>query len=156
MKKAITSQMFIWILVLVFTAFIAIFGFRFVANILNGQEKYASVDLFTDLRDETYGLAYGETKTIKMNLASNFEKICFFDSNPLSEDLNQDIDEHSKLLIYDLTDNGDNLVFFFKKKLPDVYRIENIKLNEDILCFQEDIEASLEGIGEGNTIIIKQ
>ena len=156
MKKAqIQGQVFIYILTLIITGAILIYGYNAITSIKERADQVELVNFKTKLKSdfETISSDHGSTRTKTYNVPSKVKEICFYQKGVSEVENSAAIINIENSLIRDSLQDTDNNVFLVSggNKI-DPMELTTIKLSEgQILCINitnNRLKLRLEGFGD--------
>jgi len=160
MKKAqIQGQVFIYILTLIITGMILLYGYNAITGISKRAEQVELVKFKNDLKEdfETISFDYGSVKTMSYHVPSNVNSICFCQSGeyPYFHSISQDINPLVRdVVVSNMKDN----VFIIVDDVPESMIIGKIKVegsNNKVVCINTEtgvLKLRLEGLGDGVSV----
>ncbi|MDD5086458.1 MAG: hypothetical protein PHV16_01770 [Candidatus Nanoarchaeia archaeon] len=160
MKKAqIQGQVFVYILTLIITAAILIFGYSSVRNIMDKANQVEMTNFKAAIKSDFQSMSsdYGSAKTYTYNVPSGVKEVCFYRTG---------IDPNYRAMPYDLNplirdsindDTGNNFFLIFGDETIDQMNLGKIEIEEQvmIICIEPSgsrIKVTLEGLGDGVSI----
>jgi len=157
MKRGqIQGQVFIYILTLIITASILLYGYKAIKNISEKAEQVELVDFKTKLKSdfETISTDHGSVKTKTYNVPSKVNEICFYQEgeDPLFHAMPNDINPLIKDSIGDETGNNVFLVMGNAIEPMNLGRIEISNEGYNMVCIKPSgnrLKLRLEGLGDG-------
>lgn len=162
MKKAqIHGQVFIYILTLIITAAILLYGYNAITSISTKAEQVEFVKFKNDLKQdfETISSDYGSVEVETYSVPSKVKEICFYQRGNAPYFL--DFPENINPLIKDSIDDTDNNVFLvMSNAIPDPMKLSRIEISNDgynILCIKissNRLKLRLKGLGDG--VLVEQ
>ena len=161
MKKAqIHGQVFVYILTLIITAAILLYGYKAIIDINKRAEQVQLVDFKTKLRSdiETISTDYGSFKTKTYNVPSKVKEVCFYQKDVLEVGDPDDYINIDNPLIRDSISDTDNNVFLVIGNTIDPMELTRIEVDDgQILCIpiiSNSLKLRLEGLGDG--VLVKE
>ena len=153
-KSQLYGHIFIYILTVVITSFILVYGYNAVKNFREKTDEASCLKFRNDLQGAIYTIMsdYGTVKRKDFDLCSNYNMICFvesfesFDKNNPQSNTNP-IDPIIKDNM--LSNTGKN-VFLVAGLAKDRFYAGNITVGKDVLCIPASggrISLRLEGLG---------
>ncbi|MBU3941446.1 MAG: hypothetical protein KKF74_00875 [Nanoarchaeota archaeon] len=158
MKKAqIQGQVFIYILTLIITAGILLYGYNAIKVINENANQVELVNFKDALKQDFEKMSsdYGSSKTETYNVPSKIKKICFYQTGeePLFRAMPRDL---NPLIIDSIKDEtGNNVFLVFNDGGFDQMNFGRIEIsNEDynMICIEPSgnrLKLRLEGLGDG-------
>lgn len=160
-KSQIYSQIFIYILAILLTSFILVYGYNAVKNFQIRAEKVACLKFQNDLKSavESISSDYGSVERKNLQLCGDYKSACFVDedshgkSNPI---FNSEFSDGSPVTNYPIiidsisSRTGKN-VFLIDGGAPNSFYTGKISVNSDVLCIKainNQISLRLEGRGD--------
>ena len=162
MKKGqIQGQVFIYILTLIITAGILIYGYNAIKKLNATSNEVQLVDFKTKLKSdiETISSDYNSVKTKTYNVPSKVKEVCFYQENPnppLSPSINVNIANHP--LILDSIKDTNNNVFLVMEDTIEAMEFSGIEIDANyipLLCIPISsgrLKLKLEGKGDGVSV----
>jgi hypothetical protein len=157
MKKGqVQGQVFIYLLTLIITGMILLFGYNAITDLSKKAEQVEFIQFKNDLKQdfETMSSNYGDADTITYNAPSKVKEICFYQGG---EDVNFSLpDDLNPLIKGELEDKtGNNAFLVMGNGIPDPMKLSRIEINNsnyDILCIEINnnrLKLRLESLGDG-------
>ena len=155
MKRGqVHGQVFIYILTLIITGAILLYGYNAIKSISDKAELVEFVKFKNDLKQdfEKISTDYGSVKTKTYNVPSKVKEICFYQIGNPPEFL--PFPENINPLIKDSIDDTDNNVFLVMGNIIEPMELSRIEIDDDILLLCIPISSNrlklrLEGLGDG-------
>ncbi len=158
MKRGqIQGQVFIYILTLIITAGILIYGYNAIKKLNETSNKVQLVDFKTKLKSdiETISSDYNSVKTYTYNVPSNVKEVCFYQepSPPGIPPISVNIP--NPYILDSVKDTNNNVFLVMKNGVPDpieLPRIESDTNDVALLCIpiiNGRLKLKLEGKGDG-------
>lgn len=148
------SMIFVFLLVLIFSLVIGI-AFAFFINLFHKTGNEVNEYKFIyELRERTKGMAYGERRRITINLPAGISRICFYDKQPLGENISANEFTPYLKALFNNTDK--NVAVEKKDKTYLTFKIDKLRIKGAyIKCYgnKEIIHLTAESIGDGQFIL---
>lgn len=149
-KSQLYSQIFIYILTIVLTSFILVYGYTAVNNFKKRAEQVSCIKFKNDLKSaiESISSDFGSVKSKDIQLCAAYNKACFVESfeNP---NLPPDVDPILKDSV--LSNSGKNVFMYDLGNIAkESFYIGKISVDPDVLCIKSvnsKISFTLEGKG---------
>ncbi|MBI2652418.1 hypothetical protein HYX00_03035 [Candidatus Woesearchaeota archaeon] len=156
MKKAqIYSQIFIYILALVLTSIILIYGYNAIQNFNKRANQVCFLKFKNDLSNSIESITsdYGSVKRKEMQLCAGYREVCFVESTR-----NPTIPANTDPIIRDsITSNTGKNVFLVEKIAKESFYAGNISVDGDVLCItSKNNQISLRLEGKGNYVKVSE
>ncbi len=159
MKKAqIQGQVFVYILTLVITGAILIFGYNAVKDLIERSEQVEMANFKTKINSDfkNMGSDYGSVETKTYTVPSKITEVCFFQEGEgtLYESINSD----NPLIEDSIKDTDNNFFLIFRDGSIDPINLGKIKVNEEnknFICIKPSgnrLRITLEGLGDGVSV----
>ena len=160
MKKGqIQGQVFIYILTLIITGAILLFGYNSVRNLMDKTDQVELVKFKNDLKEdfEKISTDYGSVEVETYSVPSKVKEICFYQEG-------EDVDFHSfpddlnPLIKGSITDKTGNNVFLVIGSAIESMKLSRIEINEpdyNLVCIKissNRLKLRLEGLGDGVSV----
>lgn len=158
MKKGqIQGQVFIYILTLIITGAILIFGYTSVRNLMEKSEQVELANFKTTIKSDFEKMSsdYGSVKTMSYNVPSKLKEVCFYQEGEGS--LPEDINPLIKDSIIDETGSNVFLVMGNAIEPLELSRLEIKNEGYNLLCIKISsniLKLRLEGLGDG--VLVEQ
>ena len=157
MKKAqIHGQVFIYVLTLIITGIILIYGYNAITGISKRAEQVELANFKNSLKGDFEKMSsdYGSVKTISYNVPSKLKEICFYEEGegPLFHTMPDDLNPLIKDSIGDETGNNVFLVIGDAIEPLELSRLEIKNEGYNMLCIKirsNILKLRLEGLGDG-------
>lgn len=156
-KSQIYSQIFIYILALVLTSVILIYGYNAIQNFNKRANQVCFLKFKNDLSNaiESITSDYGSVKKKDLQLCSGYNKVCFVESfEPLSQSSRQNpesnVNSLDPIIKDSIASNTEKNVFLVDKIAKESFYAGNISVAGDVLCIDpknNEISLRLEGMG---------
>ncbi len=162
MKRGqIQGQVFIYILTLIITATILLFGYNAIQNIKDTAEQVELVDFKNSLKQDFEKMSsdYGSSETENYNVPSKIKEICFYQKgvSPEIEYPSESVNIGNPL-IKNSIDDTDNNVFLIGNALFEPMELSRIEVTEgQIVCIKINnnrLSLILKGLGDG--VLVKK
>jgi tRNA G18 (ribose-2'-O)-methylase SpoU len=159
MKKAqIQGQVFVYILTLVITGAILIFGYNAVKDIIERSEQVEMANFKTNIKSDfdTMASDYGSVKTKTYNVPSKINEVCFYQHGEGS--LYESITSDNPLIADSIKDTDNNFFLVFRDGSIDPINLGKIKVNEEnknFICIKPSgnrLRITLGGLGDGVSV----
>jgi len=145
MRKAqIFGQVLIFVLALIVTAAILIFGFKAIQNLQAQQQKIELIAFQNNLKQAVEDASYGSSKRVNLVMPTGYSELCLIDKNLMPSDVGDPyLFEKSPLICEDWMDeSSENNAFLLKSgsKSPTAFYAGNLSVDgngdggEDILA----------------------
>lgn len=159
MKKGqIQGQVFIYILTLIITAAILLYGYNAIKGLNENAEQVEFIQFKEDLEKDfkTISSDYGSVKTKTYSVPSKVKEICFYriGNGPVHPSLPEDINPW----IADSIADTDNNVFLVMGNVIEPMELSRIEIDDDdisLLCIpisSSRLKLRLEGLGDGVSV----
>jgi len=158
MKKGqIQGQVFIYVLTLIITGMILIYGYNAIKSINENANQVEFANFKTTIKSDFEKMSsdYGSVKTMSYNVPSKLKEVCFYQEGEgsLPEDLNPLIKDS----ISDETGSNVFLVIGDAIEPMDLSRLEIKNEGYNLLCIKISsniLKLRLEGLGDG--VLVEQ
>jgi len=153
------SQVFVYILTVIITGAILIFGYNAVKDLMERSEQVEMANFKTAIKSdfETMSSDYGSVKTKTYNVPSSVKEICFYQKgddpefHAMPEDLNP-------LIADSVRDTDNNFFLVFGDESIDAMNLGKVVISEEdemTVCMKPTggrIKLALEGLGDGVSV----
>jgi len=151
------NQLFIYILTILLSSFIIVYGYSTIQNFKQRAEQVACVKFKNDLKNAVDSILndYGSVIRKDLLLCSGYKQICFIET---FEEIDRNNLPTSDPIIKDsiLSDAGRN-VFFVDQVAKESFYAGNISVNPDVFCINEiNNKISLRLEGKGNYVLLSE
>ncbi len=154
MKKAqIHGQVFIYVLTLIITAAILLYGYNAIKGISKRAEQVELINFKDDLKGDFEKMSsdYGSVKTKTYNVPSKVKEVCFYqEGDVLPPNINP--------LVRDSILDTDNNIFLVIGNAIEPMKLSRIEVNNGpIVCISissNRLKLRLEGLGDG--VLVEQ
>ena len=149
-KTQLYGQIFIYILTIVLTSFILVYGYNAVNNFKKRAEQVSCLKFKNDLKNavESISSDFGSVKRKDFQLCAGYTKVCFVESFE-SPNLPYGVDPILKDSV--LSNSGKNTFLFdVYNSAKESFYIGKISVNPDVFCIEainNKVSLSLEGKG---------
>ena len=160
-KGQIQGQVFIYILTLIITAGILLYGYNAIKGLNENAEQVEFIQFKDDLEKDfkTISSDYGSVKTKTYSVPSKVKEICFYriGNGPVHPSLPEDINPWIADSINDETGNN---VFLVMGNAIEPMKLSKIRMDDDdipLLCIpisSSRLKLRLEGLGDG--VLVKK
>jgi len=158
-KSQIQGQVFVYILTLIITAAILIFGYNSVRHLMEEAQMVEIVHFKDSIKSDfsAMGSDYGSVKTKTYNVPSSVKEICFYQKgddsefHAMPEDLNP-------LIADSVRDTDNNFFLVFGDESIDAMNLGKVVISEEdemTVCMKPTggrIKLALEGLGDGVSV----
>jgi len=161
MKKGqIQGQVFIYILTLIITAAILLYGYNAIKGLNENAEQVEFIQFKEDLEKDfkTISSDYGSVKTKTYSVPSKVKEICFHQDVDIEIDYPSDSVNINNPLILDSLRETDNNVFLVMGNVIEPMELSRIEIDDDdisLLCIpisSSRLKLRLEGRGDGVSV----
>ena len=153
------SQVFVYILTVIITGAILIFGYNSVDHIINDTKKVEMAEFKESIESDFKKMSsdYGSVKTKTYNVPSSVKEICFYQKgddpefHAMPEDLNP-------LIVDSVRDTDNNFFLVFGDESIDAMNLGKVVISEEdemTVCMKPTggrIKLALEGLDDGVSI----
>ena len=162
MKKAqIHGQVFIYVLTLIITGMILIYGYNAIKSINENANQVELANFKTTIKSDFEKMSsdYGSVKTMSYNVPSKLKEVCFYQEGeePLFHAMPEDLNPLIKDSISDETGNNVFLVIGDAIEPMGLSRLEIKNEDYNLLCIKISnniLKLRLEGLGDG--VLVEQ
>ncbi len=161
MKKGqIQGQVFIYILTLIITGMILIYGYNAIKSINERAIQVELVNFKTTIKSDFEKMSsdYGSVKTMSYNVPSKLKEICFYQKDVSEPENPSESININNPLIKDSIKDTDNNVFLVMGNAIEPMELSRIEVSEgQILCININsnrLKLKLEGLGDG--VLVEQ
>jgi len=162
MKKAqIHGQVFIYVLTLIITGMILIYGYNAITGISKKAEQVELANFKTTIKSDFEKMSsdYGSVKTMSYNVPSKLKEICFYQEGeePMFHAMPDDLNPLIKDSIIDETGSNVFLIIGDAIEPLELSRLEIKNEGYNILCIKISsniLKLRLEGLGDG--VLVEQ
>jgi len=162
MKKGqIQGQVFIYILTLIITAGILLFGYNAINNFRDDTERVELVTFKNALKQDFERMSsnYGSSETETYNVPSKVKKVCFYQEGEVY-DFHAMPDDLNPLIADSIKDGTGNNVFLVIGNAIEPMKLTRIEINKpdyNLVCIKVSsnrLKLRLEGLGDG--VLVEQ
>jgi len=162
MKKAqIHGQVFIYVLTLIITGMILIYGYNAITGISKKAEQVELANFKTTIKSDFEKMSsdYGSVKTMSYNVPSKLKEICFYQEGeePMFHAMPDDLNPLIKDSIIDETGSNVFLIIGDAIEPLELSRLEIKNEGYNLLCIKISsniLKLRLEGLGDG--VLVEQ
>lgn len=149
------NQIFIYVLTLLLTSFIIVYGYNTIQNFKQRAEQVSCIKFKNDLKNAIDAILsdYGSIRKEDLQLCYGYKQVCFIET---FEEIDRNNLPTKDPIIKDsiLSDTGKN-VFFVDQIAKESFYAGNISVNPDVLCINEiNNKISLRLEGRGNYVLL--
>ncbi len=149
-KGAIQGQIFIYILTLIVTSLVLVYGYRAIRNILDTSEEVLEARLMQSLRSEIEKIStdYGSVRNRNFETPGNTREVCFLNNY-------QACTPPSKPELAGFLETGNNVFIISSAGAVSYMQVSKIDVAGCLLCVPVSgsrFSIRLEGLGDGARI----
>ncbi len=160
-KSQIQGQVFIYVLTLIITGMILLYGYNAIKSINENANQVELVNFKTTIKSDFEKMSsdYGSVKTMSYNVPSKLKEICFYQEGeePYFHAMPDDLNSLIKDSIIDETGSNVFLVIGNTIEPMDLSRLEIKNEGYNLLCIKISsniLKLRLEGLGDG--VLVEQ
>ncbi|MBI2652888.1 hypothetical protein HYX00_05465 [Candidatus Woesearchaeota archaeon] len=154
-KSQIYSQIFIYILALVLTSIILIYGYNAIQNFNKRANQVCFLKFKNDLSNaiESITSDYGSVKKKDLQLCAGYREVCFVESFGQITSMESPVGTNDPIIKDSIKSNIGKNVFLVEKIAKESFYAGNISVDGDVLCIDaKNNKISLRLEGKGNHV----
>ncbi len=150
-KSQIYGQVFIYVIAIVVTSLIFIFGYDAIKNLNNRVDKISCIKLKNELESavKRMSMKYKSIERVDIQLCSNYKSLCLADYDIMN--INNIIGSDDPVIQDSISSGANKNVFLMKEIAAESFYVGKVSVENDVLCLNSVnnlISLKIEGGGD--------